>query len=455
MAFARLRRPRNGNGPAAIRTRIALGMMASALLVVPLVLLALYYTGQMSQTAGQMAATDVELLRLGHAVTFHFLEARRAERNYLIYEDTAYLAAVRASLAASLAAANRGRSLDTLLAVPCDSLVAGLALYRRLLDSLRQIPALRPDPGRLREVEALRGRHRFALQQAAQDSSGRDSLLALAAGLAQQLETAELVGGAGLALTERIRQTGASIADLARRITARANQRLVEHEARVRRLSAWSQRNIITVLLVAVGLIIWLVLRLPRTIVLPVKRIANALARAETGDLNIHVTPRDRDELGQLALQLNRVFARLREIDERKTGYIQQLERRFRVLANDISEGILVFDRDAVLSYANAAAAPLLDRPVASALGRKPTELPGLAPLQEQLENVLAGAASRQECDVIPGLSADAICLETLRDETGAVTGALAVILNPRPPDTSDAAGSPDEPAADATEPVA
>lgn len=444
MAIARLRRPRNGS--TRIQTRIALGMIASALLVVPLVLVAMFYTGQMSQTASQMAATDVELLRVGHAVTFHFLEARRAERNYLIYEDTSYLAAVRGSLEASLLAVRRGRNLDTLLAAHCDSLLAGLDTYRRLLDSLRGIPALRPDPERTRQIEALRARHRLVLQQAAQDSSARDSLLGLAAGLAQQLETAELVGSAGLVLTERIRSTGDAITGLAGRITARANQRLAEHEARVRRLSAWSQRNIITVLIVMVGLVVWLVVRLPRSIVLPVKRLANALARAETGDLNVRVTPRDRDELGQLAVQLNRVFARLREIDERKTGYIQQLERRFRLLANDISEGILVFNRDAALTYANAAAGPLLGMPVADALGRKVADLPGLAPLQEQLENVLAGAASRQECDVFPGLAADAVCLETLRDETGAVTGALAVVLNPRPPESVPA--EPPEPTA-------
>ncbi|MEO0085985.1 MAG: HAMP domain-containing protein [candidate division WOR-3 bacterium] len=433
MPFARLRRPRNGS--TRIQTRIALGMVASALLVVPLVLVAMFYTGQMSQTASQMVATDVELLRVGHAVTFHFLEARRAERNYLIHEDTAYLAAVRAALEASLAATRRGRSLDTLLAAHCDSLLAAIETYRRLLDSLRLIPALRPDAGRTRKTEALRARHRLILQQAAQDSAGRDSLLELAANLAQQLETAELVGTAGIALTERIRSTGDAITDLAGRISARANQRLAEHEARIRRLSAWSQRNITTVLIIMVGLVVWLVVRLPRTIVLPVKRIANALARAETGDLNVRVTPRDRDELGQLAAQLNRVFARLREVDERKSGYIQQLERRFRILTNDISEGILVFNRDAALTYANAAATPLLGIPVAEALGRKAAELPGLEPLQEQLEHVLAGAASRQECDVIPGLSADAVCLETLRDETGAVTGALAVVLNPRAPE--------------------
>uniref|UniRef100_A0A7C4CB84 HAMP domain-containing protein n=1 Tax=candidate division WOR-3 bacterium TaxID=2052148 RepID=A0A7C4CB84_UNCW3 len=435
MSLTRLRRPRNGS--ARIQTRIALGMIASALLVVPLVLVAMFYTGRMAQTASQMAESDVELLRIGHAVTFHFLEARRAERNYLIYDDTAYLTAVRASLQSCLIAARRSRTLDTLLSARADSLVAQLDAYRGLLDSLRRIPALRPDPARLRELEALRARHRLALRQAADDSSGRDSLLALAAGLAQQLETAEIVGYAGLALSERIRSTGDAITSLASRITARANQRLAEHEARVRRLSAWSQRNIITVLIIMVGLVVWLVIRLPRTIVLPVKRIANALARAETGDLDVRITPRDKDELGQLAVQLNRVFARLREIDERKTGYIQQLERRFRALANDIGEGVLVFNREASLTYANAASVPLLGMSVAEALGRKVAELPGLAPLREQLENVLAGAASRQECDIFPGLSADAVCLETLRDETGTVTGALAVILNPRSPETA------------------
>ncbi|MEO0073870.1 MAG: HAMP domain-containing protein [candidate division WOR-3 bacterium] len=388
----------------------------------------------MSRHADQMATTDVELLRAGYAVTFHFQEAHRAGLNYVVYQDSSYLRAVQTYIEGSRTAARRARELDTLLTAYCDSLLIRLTLYQELVDSLTAIHSVEilSLPPR-QELKELRIRQQLLLEQATHNPAIRDSLLNQASSLTLELETAELVGMTGSPFLERIHTVGSAITEMARRIAARANQRLSEHQTHIRRLSTWSQRNILTALLVLVGLLGWLVIRLPRTIILPVKRIANALTRAETGSLDIHITPTSRDEIGQLSLQLNRVFARLREINELRRDHILHLERRFRTLASDINEGVLVVDRSMTIIYANPALKPLLDVDPAVASGRSLTDFPRLTPLKPAIEQTLSGTSGHQECAVLPEFARSAICIETLRGREGLVTAALVVITNPTP----------------------
>jgi len=145
------------------------------------------------------------------------------------------------------------------------------------------------------------------------------------------------------------------------------------------------------------------------------------------------VTVHGRDELDQLARQLNRVFTRLRENDDRKTNYIRLLEHRFRLLAADISEGVLVFDHTPNLVFANTAVEALLGRPISESRGHALAEFPTLQFLRDPVEDTLSGASGHQECGILPGLPSSAVCIEALRDTTGSVVAALVVITNPIP----------------------
>jgi nitrogen fixation/metabolism regulation signal transduction histidine kinase len=165
------------------------------------------------------------------------------------------------------------------------------------------------------------------------------------------------------------------------------------------------------------------------------KRISNALGRAERGELDVHVTVHGRDELDQLARQFNRVLARLREVDSRKTGHIQLLEHRFGLLAADIAEGVLLVDRTPSLVFANAAVETLLGVSASEARGHALAEFPGLQFLRDTIEDALSGVGSHQECGILPGLPSSAVCIEALRDNTGTVVAALVVITNPQAPE--------------------
>jgi PAS domain-containing protein len=418
-------------------------MFVAAALVTPVVLLSLFYISQMNATVQRMVSVDIELLRVGDRISLDFLQARRHEKNFLIYEDSAYLSGSHEALRRIPQLCSRGAGLDPALSPLFDAIAARTRVYGALLDSLARLPAARPGPAYREDWARLRTRHQLLLDmaEATQDSARQDSLLAEASQLASELVLPLRGGPLGRIINEHIRTTEEAVTNGTDSIITHANQRMTDNQARVRRLSEWSQRNIITTLLVVLVLLLWLVARMPRRIVLPIKRIANALTRAEQGDLDVRITVDARDELGQLARQLNRAFANLRGFDERKVERLLLLERRFRLLAADISEGVLLFDRKPNVIFANAAVEPLLGRPATEAAGHALAEFPLLGPLVEPLERTLAGASSRQECDILPGLPASAVCIEALRDSTGTVQAALVVITNPTPPAADETTG--------------
>jgi len=413
-------------------------MLLSALLILPVVILAFYYVSQMNNLTTILAESDVELLQVGSTINHLFLRVRNAERNFLLSNDTAYLTTAKIITAQIIILSERSRRLDAALQFDFDSLLSNLATYRLLLDSLGTTRILHLQQRTPDRLAGLKKQRNLLLEQAqsATEPVRAESLLNAATRLSQEIEIEELLGSARTLFYERIEQTAKSIINHCERITSRANLRILEHKSRVSRLYVWSQRNIITAILIFTGLLIYFIIRLPNAIVLPIKRIANALTRAEQGDLNIRVKVDASDEFGALARQLNRVFARLRDFDERKANHILELERRFRLLANSINEGVLIVDRSSKIIYANPAAQPLLGLPANEATGRSVKEFPGLEVFVPYLQQSLSGAGSWQECEILPGLPGSAVCFEALRDRNGTIIAALIVITNPQAPES-------------------
>jgi PAS domain-containing protein len=413
-------------------------MLLSSALVAPVIVLSISYINQINHLLDRIVNVDVELTRLAGQVAVTFLDARRSEKNYLLYRDTTYLASARAGAAQVDTLCVKGRTLDREVAPIFDSISSDIALYRLQLDTLAIL--LSPDSGVTypQGLVRLRTEHQrlLDLAETTADTVRRDSALAAAEHLAADREL-PVSGLLGRILNNQVRTTENRVTTHAAAIGSHAAIRTDESRHRAQRLSTWGQRNIATALLLVIVALVWVVASLPRNIVLPLKRIANALGRVERGELDVHVTVNGRDELNQLARQLNRVLTHLRENDERKANHILLLEHRFRLLATDIAEGVLVFDRTPNVVFANAAVEPLLGRHASEARGHALSEFPGLDFLTNPVEDTLSGAGGHQECDILPGLPSSAVCIEALRDNTGAIAGALVVVTNPALPPSS------------------
>jgi nitrogen fixation/metabolism regulation signal transduction histidine kinase len=425
-----------------IRGRMALSMLYAAALILPAVIISLFYIRRMNAAVGRIVNQDIELMHIADRISLEFLEARRGEKNFLLYGDTTYLLESMSSLRSVSRLCADGRRLDPALTVRFDSVCELTSAYGMLTDSMFRLP--RPDGGGVvitPDLSELRTHYESLLRAASEteDEAGRDSLRAAAARIAGEISVP--IPGYR-AVNDSIRTLQVAMGAQTDSIIGHARRRVVQHRDRARQLATWGQRNILTVLLLVVIVLVWLIVILPRRAVLPIKRISNALRRVEEGNLDIRIQLRSRDELGQLARQLNRAFGYLREFDARKVSRILQLEKRFKLLVNDISEGVIVTDRTPNIIIANPAVEELLDTKASEAQGKRLRDFPVVEFVMEPLEKVLAGSTSHQTCDILPEMPGSVVCIEALRDPAGKVTGALIVISHPQKPQSAGADSS-------------
>lgn len=433
------RRPGAPGSGFSIRTRMTLAMLIAGALTTPVVLLSLFYIRQMNSAVSRIVNEDIELMHVADRVSLEFAAARRDEKNFLLYRDSSYLRRTDSSLVHINELADTGRVLDPECSHCFDRILEQVAAYRALVDSLAVLPeSERTGRVILPDLATLRRHHGNLLRAAgaAESEAERDSLVAAAARLATDI-TWPLTGAR--TINDSIVALQEAVAAEADTIAARARTRIQATRRHARTLAAWGQRNIVTVLLLILVVLVWLVVTLPRRAVMPVKRIVNALRRVEEGNLDVRVRLNTRDEIGDLARQLNRVFTRLGEFDERKKNRILHLERRFRLLINDVAEAVIVVDRLPAVVLANNSAEELLGCAAGDATGRKFGSFANLEFLKDELERVLAGSTSRQTCEIRPELPGSAVCIEALRDQAGDVTGAILVITDPHLPSKDEA----------------
>src|SRR5579859_7721485 len=81
-----------------LRRRVAYSLAIVRVILVPVIVLAVYYLFQVGFIIDRIVSFDAPAATLAQQATIEMLDARRAERNYLLLNDQASLQAVRESV---------------------------------------------------------------------------------------------------------------------------------------------------------------------------------------------------------------------------------------------------------------------------------------------------------------------------------------------------------------------
>ncbi|PYV93521.1 MAG: hypothetical protein DMG90_01965 [Acidobacteria bacterium] len=81
-----------------LRKRVAYSLAAARLILVPVIFLAVYYLFAMGRIVDHIVNVDAPAAKLAEQASIQILEARRAARNYILFEDPEYLRANQESL---------------------------------------------------------------------------------------------------------------------------------------------------------------------------------------------------------------------------------------------------------------------------------------------------------------------------------------------------------------------
>lgn len=180
---------------------------------------------------------------------------------------------------------------------------------------------------------------------------------------------------------------------LACRALVQLNQRAmyaVERRASERARLATLSTSVVAVLVL--GFSIAFGGRLSRSIVEPLRSLVEATRRVARGDLELEVPEDAVDELGQLAVEFNRMARRIKDYQALNLERLVRERRKADAIVDSLRDPLLVADQEGKLILLNPAAERLLDVTDRTAHGARLEEVVRDPELREPMQRVLSRA---------------------------------------------------------------
>jgi methyl-accepting chemotaxis protein len=303
-----------------LQRRVAYSLVIVRLVLVPVIFLAVYYLFAMGRIVDRIVSVDAPATTMSEQVSVEMLEARRAERNYFLLRDPAYLEANRTSIAKTRAALielqslapseqpDAQKALDELhlyqqrfaAAVsilgapgraPIDRIRAVVRSYEKDLDGL--LMQARPRKRRAQLVEELRKRVDSFDVQILKTVQEQDPELRQA--------------------TVDLENSSQEILRLTSELESQSWKRVQEDHRQARHLINQAEWALGVASVLTFLLSVWVSLTLPRQVVKPLLNLKQAVERAAAGDLAIEFDIQGKGEVAQLANSVRNLVERMHQ----------------------------------------------------------------------------------------------------------------------------------------------
>ncbi|RMF85983.1 MAG: HAMP domain-containing protein [Nitrospinota bacterium] len=325
--------------------KLQLAFLVAALLVCVAGGIAFFSIGQFSREVQTILKNDVLIAKIGEEIRFYILEARRAGQNFIIFADPSFL--------------QRGEE--------------ALAELHRTLQRGRKLSRKPKTQEKYAQIEALLQRYEARFSRLSQGEKLEKT----------QIELSTELG----TLTDQILR-------LATQLSQETWSELDLHSQDANRIAAVVKRDMVLIIAIPLVISILLALYLPRRIVRPIQRLTQLVkAVQEEGKLETHVSIEGEDEIGELGRFVNRMIAQLKVFDQLKVQKIAEEQRKLEMLATLLSDGIMIFDAQQKLSFANAATQSLFALDLSAYQGTRIDEIP----LPSQIKEEILRALQHQE----------------------------------------------------------
>jgi CHASE3 domain sensor protein len=303
-----------------LRRRVAYSLGIVRLILVPVIVLAVYYLIQTGFIIDRIVSYDAPAATLAQQATIEMLDARRAERNYLLLNDAASLQAARESL---------GRIVQILSAIrelnPSDH-----ELTQKALDSLYQYRqrfetavALVGEPGqapadRINSVVAAYEHDLDNLLKSApykRRAQLVDELRNRVDSFDAQISKTVQEGNPALRqITVDLHNSGQGVLDFASQLEARNWGRIESDHRKAQRLISRAEWSLSIVSAITFLVSVWISFVLPRQVVKPLLSLKEAVDHAAAGNYAIDFDIQGEGEVVELANSIRNLIAHVREV---------------------------------------------------------------------------------------------------------------------------------------------
>lgn len=302
-----------------LRRRVAFSLAIVRLILVPVIFFAVYYLLVVGRIVERIVSFDAPAATLSQQASIEMLEARRAERNYLLLYDPSSLQANRESIAKLEQILRAIRQLNAADQPLTDRALSALHQYDQ---QFRSAVANMQKPG-----EAPAERIQTVLQAYEQDlgsilkgarNKRRDQLIEeLRARIgsfdAQITKTAQEGNPALRQITADLQTSGQDVLRLTSELEARNWDRIDGDHRRARRLISHSEWALSIVSAITLLVSIWISFVLPQQVVRPLMSLKEAVDHAAAGNYEIEFEIRGEGEVVQLANSIRLLISHVKE----------------------------------------------------------------------------------------------------------------------------------------------
>jgi methyl-accepting chemotaxis protein len=343
------------------------GKIRSALLLVTSIcmgtaFLSLSYMKGMVRNIEEIAFRDARLAELGEEISISVLEARREEKNFIIYADTAYIKKNRMILERIQDGVKKAREISPDYIQELDSIDLLVVNYNAQLDLL--VKTFQEDPLTLNRLQRQVINYEEELRQLAQRRKlDMNELPSWTSDVNASLSAAATRLSADKArLFDSLKETASTIQRVSQTIAKQARQRLAENSIKGMSYGTKAERNTITILLFGIILLGFLIFYLPHRIFYPFRIITRALNALGRGETELVLPNLDsNDEIGMLSRSFHEAVEKLILYNEMKSEKIVEMNRNIHRLMEEVREGIIFLSEDFTILSINEAARQLFN----------------------------------------------------------------------------------------------
>lgn len=313
---------------ASLRRRVAYSLAMVRLILVPVILLAVYYLFAMWWIVDRIVSVDAPVATIAERASIEMLDARRAERSYFLLHDSSDLQQNRDSISALLQLIDTIRNIQPAEKTTTQKMEVEVSLYQnRLNDAVQRMGAPSPTPmARIQDVvrayeNDLNGllRHanretRAQLIQALQNQVGSlDTQIA---------ETLVAEDPAFRQITGDLKSSSDEVIQLSSELEKRSWERVEEDHHEARELVHRAEWVLGSVSFLTIVLSVLVSFILPREAVKPLVDLKAAVDNAAAGNYEIEFDVQGEGEVIQLANSVRNLISHVRDKEKKQSSEV-------------------------------------------------------------------------------------------------------------------------------------
>ena len=300
-----------------LRKRVAYSLAIARLILVPVILLAVYYLFEMGWIVDRIVNVDAPAATLAQRASIEVLEARRAERNYLLLHDPSYLVANREALGGTRQIVSQIQDLEPQDMGETQKALEALSVYEQRVGAAATAMAQpgQGDADRIQAVvrayeddlnELLRGARLKKRAQLIEELRNR------VGSFDTQISQTVQAGNPALGpVTADLQTSSQQVLELLSELETENWKRVESDHREARRLIHSAEWALSIVSAITLLFSVWVSFTLPRQVVKPLVSLREAVDHVAQGNGAVDFEIAGRGEVAELARSVQNLIARL------------------------------------------------------------------------------------------------------------------------------------------------